>query len=161
LSQIGFALNCNLLFTNRISEIKDNGNHLIPLLENGQSIFISLWNNESQINLEVLVDFLKNKNIKLDFYLMGEPNVNSEIISGLLPYSINIFCQNNHYNHHQVHCMPIGIRDCGNVIDGHKGFSHETLYNEKYNSIEKNILCYVVVLIIMIIGLIDINVIMY
>jgi hypothetical protein len=141
LSQIGFALNCNLLFTNRISEIQDSGMYLIPFLENDQSIFISLWNNESKIDLEYLINVLKQNNLKLEFFLMDEPNVNSQIILLLLPYCTNIFCQNNNYDHPQVHCMPIGIRDCGKVINGHEGFSHDSLYDEKHNLVNKNVLC--------------------
>jgi hypothetical protein len=142
LSCIGYALNSTLFLTNRIPEIQ---NHLtIPLLENlenGQSIFISLWGNENNLHLDHLVNILKTRNIKLNFYLMDEPNVDKNLISYLLPYSIDIFCQNNNYDHSQVHCMPIGIRDCENVVPGHKGFSHFSLYNEKNNIVDKSLLC--------------------
>jgi len=141
LSQIGYALNSTLLFTNRIPDIKDNCIHHLYHLQDGQSVFFSLWGNECGLNLEYLINILKNRKIKLNFYLMDEPNINSNIISLLLRYSINIFCQNNNYDHPQVHCMPIGIRDCENVVPGHKGFSHYSLYNEKNINVDKNILC--------------------
>jgi hypothetical protein len=141
LSQIGYGLYSTLLFTRRISEMQDASLNLISNLQNRQSVFISFWNNESKLNLQDFIDVLKKKDIKLEFYLMDEPNVNSNIISYLLPYSTHIFCQNNIYDHPQVHCMPIGIRDCGNVVIGHEGFTHNILCNQKSQDHEKNILC--------------------
>jgi hypothetical protein len=141
LSQIGFALYSTKMFTNRIKDIDDSNNDLEDLysLQNNNSIFISIT--ESNINYNVLTEFLKQGNLKLNFYLMQEPSVNKSIIEYLLPYAINIFCQNNDYNHSKVHCMPIGIRDCGSIVSIHPGFYHSYLYEEGLKKKDKTILC--------------------
>jgi hypothetical protein len=72
---------------------------------------------------------------------MYEPIVPLEIINLLLPLAINMFINNNIYEHPQIHGMPIGIRDCGKVVSVHKEFSHDYMYNEGLNSVEKTILC--------------------
>jgi hypothetical protein len=140
LSQIGYALHSTLLCTNRINELSVN-ELLLDNLKHGQSIFISVWKSDNNLNFEMLINILQKNNIKLNFYLMDEPFVDTNIITKLLPYSINIFCNNNILDHPQIHCFPIGIRDCENVFYGHKGFSHSYLFNEKNNIIDKNILC--------------------
>lgn len=97
------------------------------------------------INLQQLVSILQSKNIKVFFYLMYEPIVPDYIIKLLLPVSLGIFNNNNVCSHPLIHCMPIGIRDCGNVVSTHKGFSHDYLYNEGLKSVEKeylSLLCF-------------------
>jgi hypothetical protein len=140
LSQIGYALNSNILFTNRISEINQDIN-LIKNLNNGDNIFISVLPHELTINLNELVTILQSKNVKVNFYLMYEPIVSIHIINLLMPVTINMFLNNNIYNHPQIHCMPIGIRDCEKVVPNHKGFSHDYLYNEGLKEVKKDILC--------------------
>jgi hypothetical protein len=139
-SQIGYALDCNLLFTNRIPEIKQDIN-LVNSLNHGDKIFISVLPNELTINLEQLVKILQKKNIKVYFYLMYEPIVPVYIINLLFPVAIQFFINNNTYEHPLIHCMPIGIRDCEKVVPNHKGFSHDYLYNEGLKYSEKDILC--------------------
>jgi hypothetical protein len=56
LSQIGYALNCDLLFTNRIPEIEQNVN-LANHLNNGDKIFISVIPGELTINLNDLSNY--------------------------------------------------------------------------------------------------------
>jgi hypothetical protein len=140
LSQIGYALDCDVLFTNRIPEIKQDIN-IIHNLKHGDKIFISVLPHELTINLNQLVNILSNNGIKVNFYIMYEPIVSIQIINLLLPVAINIFINNNVYEHPQIHCMPIGIRDCEKVVPNHKGFSHEYMYNEGLNSVEKTVLC--------------------
>jgi hypothetical protein len=140
LSQIGYALDCDLLFTNRIAEINQDIN-LVNFLNNGDKIFISVLPNELTINLEQLVKILQHKNIKVYFYLMYEPIVPAHIINLLFPVAIKFFINNNVYEHPHIHCMPIGIRDCEKVVPNHKGFSHDYLYNEGLKQTEKDILC--------------------
>jgi hypothetical protein len=48
MSQIGYALHCDLLFTNRIPEIIQDIN-LVNYLKNGDKIFISVLQNELTI----------------------------------------------------------------------------------------------------------------
>jgi hypothetical protein len=138
LSQIGYALNCDLMFTNRVPEINNTIEQLYTL-ENGASIFISLC--ETNINLYTLVDILKNKNIKVNFYLMQEPIVPRETIDLLDTVALNFFIQNNIYSEYNMHCMLIGIRDCEKVCPGHYGFSHDYLYNEGIKIVNKEYLC--------------------
>ena len=86
LSQMGYALHCDLLFTNRIPEISQYIN-LVNYLKNGDKIFISVLKHELTINLFNLVDILHRNNIKVYFYLMYEPIVPVNIVKLLLPVS--------------------------------------------------------------------------
>lgn len=140
LSQIGYALNCDLLFTNRIPEIEQNVN-LANYLNNGDKIFISVIPGELTINLNDLVIILTNKNIKVYFYLMYEPILPQHIITHLSPVALGFFINNNVYEHSLIHNMPIGIRDCEKVVPNHKGFSHDYLYNEGLKIVNKEHLC--------------------
>lgn len=140
MSQIGYALNCDLLFTNRIPEIIQDVN-LVNNLKYGDKIFISVLPNELTINLNKLVEILIKKNIKVYFYLMYEPIVPINIINLLFPVAVGFFLNNNVYEHPLIHCMPIGIRDCERVVPNHKGFSHNYLYNEGLKTVNKEHLC--------------------
>lgn len=140
LSQIGYALNCDIMFTNRIQKIEQNIK-LVKNLKNCDSIFISVIHHELTINLYELVNILKEKEIKINFYLMYEPIIPKNIIDLLLPVSIKMFLNNNIYEHPQIHCMPIGIRDCGLIVPMHNGFSHQYMYSEGLKNVEKDILC--------------------
>ena len=144
MSQIGYALHSDLLFTNRIPEIVQDIN-LVNHLKNGDKIFISVLQHELTINLVELVNILHRNNIKVYFYLMYEPIVPVNIVKLLLPVSLGIFNNNNVYNHPLIHCMPIGIRDCEKVVANHKGFSHDYLYNEGLKVVNKQhlaLLCF-------------------
>ena len=66
MSQIGYALNCDLLFTNRIPEIIQDVN-LVNNLKYGDKIFISVLPNELTINLNKLVEILIKKILKFIF----------------------------------------------------------------------------------------------
>lgn len=144
MSQIGYALHSDLLFTNRIPEIVQDIN-LVNHLKNGDKIFISVLQHELTINLVELVNILHKNNIKVYLYLMYEPIVPVNIVKLLLPVSLGIFNNNNVYNHPLIHCMPIGIRDCEKVVANHKGFSHDYLYNEGLKVVNKQhlaLLCF-------------------
>lgn len=144
LSQIGYALNCDLLFTERLELLPMNKSlHLIKYLKDGDKIFINLlgYNPIHQL-LNEIFHAIKNLNIKVTFYLMDEPNVKEEFIEFLLPISYRIYCNNNNYSHPLVHCMPIGIRDCGITIKpGHLNFYHSYLFNEGLKDVKKEHLC--------------------
>jgi hypothetical protein len=140
LSQIGYALNSDLLFTNRIPEISQNIN-LVNNLKNGDKIFISVLPNELTINLIELVKILHSKNIKVFFYLMYEPIVPINIINLLSNVALGFFINNNIYDNPLIHSMPIGIRDCEKVVPNHKGFSHDYLYNQGLKTVNKEYLC--------------------
>jgi hypothetical protein len=143
LSQIGYALNCDLLFTNRVPSIRQDV-ELANYLKTGDKIFISVIPNELTINLHRLVLILKNKNIKVYFYIMYEPIVPVNIIQLLYPVSLGFYINNNFYEDSLIHGMPIGIRDCGNVVPNHKGFSHTYLFKEQLNIVKKEYMCLLV-----------------
>lgn len=143
MSQIGYALYCDILFTNRIPEIQQNI-ELVNHLKNGDKIFISVLLNELTIDLNQLVDILRNNNVKVYFYLMYEPVVPLNIIDLLLPVSLGFFINNNCYENPMIHSMPIGIRDCEKVVPNHKGFSHDYLFKESLNTYDKEYLCLMV-----------------
>ena len=140
LSQIGYALECDLLFTNRIPEIEQNV-FLASYLKNGDKIFISVLENELTIDLNKLVNILLQTKIKVYFYLMYEPIVPIYIINLLFPVSLGFFINNNVYENELIHNMPIGIRDCEKVVPNHKGFSHDFLYKEGLLQRTKEYLC--------------------
>jgi len=138
LSQIGYALYCNAMFTNRVNQIPQDIN-IVSKLKNGDKIFIC--NIEINICLNKLTNILNAKQIKVYFYLMGEPIIPRDIINRLLPYSLAIFANNNVYEHPNIHIMPIGIRDCEYVVPNHKGFNHNYLLNEGNVVCNKELLC--------------------
>jgi hypothetical protein len=142
LSSIGYALECNLALTNRLELLPfSNTINLIDELKDNDKLFIDL----SIIPNEYvcyIYNKIKEKNIKLNFYLMTEPNVNPQIIELLLPISHKIYCLNNNYLHPNVYYMPIGIRDCYLTIKPiHKDFYHIYLFNEGLKKVEKEYLC--------------------
>jgi hypothetical protein len=140
MSQLGFALHSDLLFTTRLSYIPQDINMLYSL-NHGDKVFISVLQHELNINLEQIVRILDEKKIKVYFYLMYEPIIPQNIIDLLLPVSICMFINNNVYDHPQIHMMPIGIRDCEKIFSIHQGFSHDYLFNEGSRNCEKEILC--------------------
>jgi hypothetical protein len=140
LSQIGYALRCDLMFTNRIPNIDQNIN-LVNNLKNGDKIFISLIQEELTVNLKLLVQMLMKMQIKVYFYLMYEPVIHRDILLFLIPVSLGLFINNNIYDHPMIHSMPIGIRDCGSITPMHKGFTHSSLYDEGLKTVEKEYLC--------------------
>jgi len=143
LSSIGYALSCDLLFTNRLIEIEQNV-ELVSHLKNCDNVFISVLERELTIDLHRLFQILQNNNVKVYFYLMYEPIVPPDIIEFLSPVSLGFFINNNVYDYPNIHSMPIGIRDCEKVFPIHQGFSHDYLYNEGLKTVEKEYLCLMV-----------------
>jgi len=141
LSSIGYALNSNIAFTNRSSQYlpQELNENKINNLKHCDSIYISP--NETNLNYLFLINFLKDKNIKINFYIMDEPIVNKTIVDLLLPFSNKMFLMNNIYDNPKIHNMPIGIRDCEKIVPNHKGFSHDFLFNEGKKNIDKEYLC--------------------
>ena len=125
MSQIGFALRSTLCYTNRINVgIHDYAEYVAQLRE-GDSIFISTT--ETTVSIPTIVTILRARNIRVIFYIMEEPIVSWEIVERLIPVSIQIFIQNNIYDHPKIHIMPIGIRDCGSIVVMHRRFDQRYL----------------------------------
>jgi hypothetical protein len=137
LSQIGFALNCDFIFYGRENIFTPNIENL-QKLENGSKIFIG------DINLDYnrIKSIFLQKNIKVIFYITGEPIIEYSIIETLLPVALSIYVNNNIYENPIIHNLPIGIRDCENILPVHcKDFNHLYLLNEGSKNIKKDILC--------------------
>lgn len=143
LSQIGYALNCNLLFSNRLEKINiDKSFQLIKFLKDGDKVFLDLGALQYNEVFNNILNSIKSLKIKLNFYLQYEPFVPHYIIDSLLPLAYHIYAQNNNYSHPLVHCMPIGIRDCGTIAKSmHDNFYHNYLFNEGLNNVYKKYLC--------------------
>lgn len=143
LSQIGYALNCNLLFSDRLELLDMNKSfELLQYLKDGDKVFIDLYALKFIEKLYIIMNHIKSLNIKINFYLQFEPFVPPEIIHLLLPFSYHIYCNNNNFSHPNVHYMPIGIRDCGITIrPGHENFFHSYLFNQGLKDINKQYLC--------------------
>jgi hypothetical protein len=133
LSQIGFALNSELCYTNRVNTGIYDQVEYVAQLKHGDKIFIS--SSETNVSLHEMVKILESREIKIIFYIMQEPLASLEMIQMLQPVAIRIFVQNNIYDLPNVHIMPIGIRDCGTITHVHKGFSHATLLEEGTNAL--------------------------
>jgi hypothetical protein len=143
LSQLGYALNCNLLFTNRLEKIDIKKSfELIKYLKDGDKIFIDLGSlNPIEILINIIIA-IKSLNIKLIFYLQDEPFIPHNIINIILPFAYHIYSNNNNFSHPLVHCMPIGIRDCGIIAKTmHNNFYHNYLFNEGLKTVSKKHLC--------------------
>ncbi len=136
LSQIGFCLYCDYSIHDRIAGYSFNENCLKEL-DNGNKLFINCQISNLNYYLQKIIEILEQKNIKLYFYLMDEPNIDHNVINKLLPYSIDIFLQNNTiHDNPKIHLMPIGVADGTELIQTQK-----YLVDEGLNSREKKYLC--------------------
>ncbi len=143
LSQIGYALNSDLLFSDRLELLPiHNSIELIPFLKDGNSVFIDFIALKTYNNVHLIFNKLKDLNIKLYFFFQFEPFLPHDIINLFLPISYHIFSNNNNFSHSNVHVFPIGIRDCGITIrPGHENFFHTYLFNQGLKSVNKKHLC--------------------
>lgn len=142
LSSIGYALDCDLAITDRLELLKsDKTINYISELKDSNKLYIDLLTTPYHY-LNFIYNKIKSMNIKLNFYLMTEPNVNPGIINSFLEISYKIYCLNNNFLHPNVHYMPIGIRDYGITIKPqHQDFYHSYLFNEGLNKPDKEYLC--------------------
>ena len=124
-STIGFALNSTLCYTNRVNVGIHDYAEYAAQIRDGDSIFIST--RETAVSIDTLVEILRARNVGVVFYILEEPLVAWVFVERLLPVSIRIFIQNNEYDHPKISIMPIGIRDCGSIVAGHRGFYHKCL----------------------------------
>ncbi len=141
LSQIGFCTYCDYSINDRINNINFK-KECIEQLENGNKIFINCHVENISYYIDEIIKILSKRNIKLYFFLMGEPDIKSDIIEKILEFSIKIFIQNiTNYSNPKIHFMPIGIRDGEETSLYHKGFSQYDLVNEGLLLREKKNLC--------------------
>jgi hypothetical protein len=137
-SSIGFALRSDLCYTNRIDiGIHDHVDY-VAQLKHGDKIFISVG--ESSVPIHMIVSILKARDIKVNFYILYEPIASFDIIKAIHSVAIRVFVQNNIYDLPNVHIMPIGIRDCGSIVNMHRGgyYQHSLLEEGAQCSIDED-----------------------
>ena len=118
LSTIGFALQADLCYTNRVDAWTHDERN-VERLRHGDQLFISV--RETSASIERIVAILKRRGVKLIFYLLDEPVVAPDVVSAVSQVAIRTFVQNSAYELPNVHIMPIGIRDCGSIVAMHAG----------------------------------------
>jgi hypothetical protein len=124
-SKIGFALHSTLCYTNQINVGLHDYAEYAAQLRDGDSIFIST--RETDVSVHMIISILRARNVKVVFYIIEEPVVSWEFVERLIPVSKRIFIQNNIYDHHNIHIMPIGLRDCGTIVAKNRKFDHRRI----------------------------------
>lgn len=145
LSQMGFALYCDYYMCNRTDGNfpldADIDIDILSNLPGGSNIFMNLLSPNYQSILDITLDCIKNTNKKYNFFIMYEPIIPIIFIDKLLPYTIDMFINNNVYYHPQIHVLPIGIRDGEDVFIEHLYFKEQFLLNESKTQKIKKHLC--------------------
>jgi hypothetical protein len=145
LSEFGFGLYCDYSICNRIHgnypHGADNSSECLENLKSGNRILINVLIPNLEECISSLLEVLKRKNIKLIFYIIGEPIIPENIIQSLLPHTIHMFLYNNIYDNPIIHNMPIGIRDGEEVFPEHQNYSSRSLFDEGDISRDKKYLC--------------------
>jgi hypothetical protein len=144
LSQLGIAAVCDYIICDRFYEnlnisLEDAINNL-KNIKYGDKLYLNYLFITSDY-IQNILNILKEKNIKVIFYIMVEPKIDTYIIDFILPYSLNIYIQNNLHDHRLIYNLPIGIRNGEEVLKNHKGYSQFYLINEGLKKSVKNILC--------------------
>jgi hypothetical protein len=145
LSSFGFGVYCDYAICNRIDGGEGHAQINLDCLYNlnhGDKLFINAayLPNINDVFIAI-IQMVKTKNIKLNFYIMCEPKLPYEYVTTILPHALHIYLMNNEYDHPQIHHMPIGIRDGEEVRPGHKHFTQKTLLEEGKQIREKKYLC--------------------
>ena len=146
LSSFGFALYCDYSICNRVHgnfpHGADNNMECLENIQSGHKIYINCHIPNITECFHSLLDVIRRKDLRLHFYIMGEPEIPKNIIEPLLPYTIHMYLMNNNYDHPLVHNMPIGIRDGEEVFPEHQHFSGRLLLEEGATPREKKYLCF-------------------
>ena len=145
-SSIGIANLCDYVYCDRYDNMYGKGEPILNLeyvykLKEGDKLFLNGFNiQQYSSKLISILNIIKNKNIKLNFYIgVIEPTLNNIIIDTILPYSLNIYITNN--NHEKCKILPIGIRDGEEVHPNHKNFYGIQILEEIKKTIKKEYLC--------------------
>jgi hypothetical protein len=146
LTSIGIANLCDYVICDRYDDNYGKSQPSVDInkiyqLNNGDKLFLNGFNLQNYPDIiNIIVTALKNKNIKLNFYIgVIEPTLNNNIINILLPYSIKIYCTNN--IHPSCKILPIGLRDGEEVHPNHKNFSGKDILDEIKVNRNKKYLC--------------------
>lgn len=145
-SSIGIANICDYVICDRFDDTYGKSNPFINInyindLKPNDKLFLNGFNIQRYNNIiPLIVNILKNKNIKINFYIgVIEPILNNRIIDALLPVANNIFVTNN--IHPNCKILPIGLRDGEEVHPNHKNFSGQQILDEMKIFREKTYLC--------------------
>lgn len=143
IAQLSIGLQCEYVLCNRL-----NGTYpyfcnidlqCLESLKYGDRLFLN-WENNSYF-MAILLELLERKKLRLYFFIMIEPRIHESDVAKLKPHAIKMFIQNNDHDDENIHNLPIGIRDGGELFIGHTGYSQHQLIEEGAQSRIKSILC--------------------
>lgn len=145
LSSFGFGVYCDYAICNRIDGGEGHAQinqECLYNLNDGDKLFINAayLPNIDQV-FDAVIQMLRTRNIRLNFYIMCEPKLPYPYVAAILPHAHHIYLMNNEYDHPQIHHMPIGIRDGEEVRPGHRHFTQKTLLEEGRWVRDKKYLC--------------------
>ena len=134
LSTFGLACQCDYVVCNRffgafpkwsidaecLAHIPDGGRIFLNCVDSGYGVYRDILHRV----------FSANPEKKYVFYIMIEPEDGIvDILRDICRYSCGFYVNCNVVDDQRVHNMPIGIRDGGEVLDFHRGFSQKMLLN--------------------------------
>jgi hypothetical protein len=134
LSTFGLACQCDYVVCNRffgafpkwnvdpdcLADVPHGGRIFLNCVDSGYGVYRDLLHRV----------FSANPQKKYVFYIMIEPEDGIlDILRDICQYSCGFYVNCNVVDDPRVHNMPIGIRDGGEVLDFHRGFSQKMLLN--------------------------------
>ena len=134
LSTFGLACQCNYVVCNRFFGAFPKWNiseECLAAVPHGGRIFLNCVDSGYGVYRDILHRvFSANPEKKYVFYIMIEPEDGIvDILRDICRYSLGFYVNCNVVDDPRVHNMPIGIRDGGEVLDFHRGFSQKMLLN--------------------------------
>lgn len=148
LSTFGLACQCDYVICNRffgafpkwnidpdcLADVPHGGRIFLNCVDSGYGVYRDLLHRV----------FSTNPQKKYVFYIMIEPEDGIlDILRDICQYSCGFYVNCNVVDDPRVHNMPIGIRDGGEVLDFHRGFSQKMLLNAHGRSSDnrRDLLC--------------------
>jgi len=134
LSTFGLACQCDYVVCNRFFGAFPKWNiseECLGSVPHGGRIFLNCVDSGYGVYRDILHRvFSAHPEKKYVFYIMIEPEHGIvDILRDICQYSCGFYVNCNVVDDPRVHNMPIGIRDGGEVLDFHRGFSQKMLLN--------------------------------
>ena len=134
LSTFGLACQCDYVVCNRFFGAFPKWSidaECLAHIPNGGRIFLNCVDSGYGVYRDILHRvFSAHPEKKYVFYIMIEPEDGIvDILRDICRYSCGFYVNCNVVDDPRVHNMPIGIRDGGEVLDFHRGFSQKMLLN--------------------------------
>ena len=134
LSTFGLACQCDYVVCNRFFGAFPKWNiseECLGSVPHGGRIFLNCVDSGYGVYRDILHRvFSAHPEKKYVFYIMIEPEHGIvDILRDICRYSCGFYVNCNVVDDPRVHNMPIGIRDGGEVLDFHRGFSQKMLLN--------------------------------